>query len=125
MSRQKEYYEKNKSKVLAYKKEHYKKKHENYQYIKMFKIIGLKQYTSNKLIKTAFEAKCLYFYRNDKWADIEDLKDFQLQNCVKCLGVLDKDLTSSQCEFLTDAEALEFVDDLKERRYVLQLFCYD
>lgn len=65
-SKQSIYYCANKSKVLAYKKEYYKKKNEKYMIFKPILIAGLIKHQSNTLIKTVIVLNKLVIAINNK-----------------------------------------------------------
>ena len=126
MSKQQLYYEMNRIKVLTYKKEFYKKKTELLQILKSFEIIGFKKKsTSKKLIKTAFYSKCLKIYIDDNEIEINELRYYQITKLHKCFGLISKELSEIHCEYLTDKEALEYLDNFKDKICSLEIYLFN
>lgn len=90
ISSQSKFYQTNKDKVLAYKKQYYQEKNKSVIALKQFQIIGLLRSNSNKILKKAYENGNFYITATNQFGQTETIPYCSyLCSYYKSNGILD------------------------------------
>lgn len=118
-----QYYKRNRADVLEYKRQFYLNKVKKYNIFKGISIVGIKKSISNKLIKSFLNSNQLIICINDEEKTIDEFENYPKDNLKdKCLGILKSNLGIFNCEFLTNEECIQFINQSSSYQLILHFY---
>jgi len=129
------FYNNNKDKILAYKKQYYQEKNKGKLFLKHFKITGLSKRDSNNIIKHAYDNNLLSFeientnnefdYETESHDLDSIMEKYNIKGILNCESTIsNEDGEGSLLIDLSMKEILEMLDP-DDKKYKLKLIIYN